>query len=90
MSRGYSLRRYCCRSDLIYHSRSNFCNSCANFLFRGKLWYTAPINGKGVIHLKKHSAFSNEFWLLKRLVRYEKCFPLLLAALIAANLLLPL
>ena len=40
--------------------------------------------------MKKHSALSNELWLLKRLVRYEKYYPLLLVSLIAANLLLPL
>lgn len=40
--------------------------------------------------MKKHSALSNVFWLLKLLVRYEHRYPLLLAALIAAKLLLPL
>lgn len=40
--------------------------------------------------MKKHSALSNELWLLKRLVGYEKYYPLLLVSLIAANLLLPL
>ncbi|MDE7218378.1 MAG: ABC transporter ATP-binding protein/permease [Oscillospiraceae bacterium] len=40
--------------------------------------------------MKKHSALSNEIWLLKLLVKYEKWYPLLLAALIAAKLLLPL
>lgn len=40
--------------------------------------------------MKKHSALSNELWLLKRLVRYEKYYPLLLVSLIAANLLLPM
>ena len=39
--------------------------------------------------MKKHSALSNEIWLLRRLVKYEKRFPLLLAALIAMKLLLP-
>lgn len=39
--------------------------------------------------MEKHSAFSNEIWLLKRLVRYEKWYPLLLVSLIAAKLLLP-
>lgn len=40
--------------------------------------------------MKKHSAFSNELLLLKLLVRYEKWYPLLLASLIVAKLLLPL
>ena len=40
--------------------------------------------------MKKHSALSNEIWLLKLLVKYEKWYPLLLTALAAANLLLPL
>ena len=40
--------------------------------------------------MKKHSALSNEFWLLRLLVRYEKRYPLLLAGLVAAKLLLPL
>lgn len=40
--------------------------------------------------MKKHSALSNVFWLLKLLIRYEHRYPLLLAALIAAKLLLPL
>ena len=40
--------------------------------------------------MKKHSALSNEIWLLRRLVKYEKRFPLLLSALIAMKLLLPL
>ncbi|MDE7261796.1 MAG: hypothetical protein K2N78_07025, partial [Oscillospiraceae bacterium] len=40
--------------------------------------------------MKKHSAFSNEIWLLKQWVKYEKWCPLVLAALIAAKLLLPL
>ncbi|MDE6588924.1 MAG: ABC transporter ATP-binding protein/permease [Oscillospiraceae bacterium] len=39
--------------------------------------------------MKKHSALSNEIWLLKRLVKYEKWYPLLLVSLIAAKLLLP-
>lgn len=39
--------------------------------------------------MKRHSAFSNEVWLLKLLVKYEKRFPLLLAALIGMKLLLP-
>ena len=40
--------------------------------------------------MKRHSALSNEIWLLRRLVKYEKRFPLLLSALIAMKLLLPL
>lgn len=40
--------------------------------------------------MKKHSALSNEIWLLKLVVRYEKRYPLLLGALAAAKLLLPL
>ena len=40
--------------------------------------------------MEKHSALSNEIWLLKLLVKYEKWYPLLLAALVAAKLLLPL
>lgn len=40
--------------------------------------------------MKQHSAFSNERWLLKLLVRYEKRYPLLLAALVTAKLLMPL
>ena len=40
--------------------------------------------------MKRHSALSNEFWLLKRLVRYEKRYPLLLASMTATKLLLPL
>ncbi len=39
--------------------------------------------------MKRHSALSNEIWLLRRLVKYEKRFPLLLSALIAMKLLLP-
>lgn len=40
--------------------------------------------------MKKYSALSNEIWLLKLLVGYEKRCPLLLVSLIAAKLLLPL
>jgi len=40
--------------------------------------------------VKRHSAFSNELWLLKLLTGYEKRYPLLLASLTAAKLLLPL
>ena len=40
--------------------------------------------------MKRHSALSNEIWLLKRLVQYEKRFPLLLGALVGMKLLLPL
>ena len=39
--------------------------------------------------MKRHSTLSNEFWLLKRMVRYDKRYPLFLLASIAAKLALP-
>lgn len=39
--------------------------------------------------MKTHSAFSNERWLLARLIRYEKHWPLQLAGLVSVKLLLP-
>lgn len=60
------------------------------FSFPGKTVLYCIQQRKGVIQVKKHSALSNEIWLLKLLVRYEKRYPLLLAGLTAAKLLLPL
>ena len=40
--------------------------------------------------MKKHSAFRNELWLIKLVSGYEKRYPLLLSATVAAKLLLPL
>jgi ATP-binding cassette subfamily B protein len=60
------------------------------FSFPGKTVLYCIQQRKGVIQVKKHSALSNEIWLLKLVVRYEKRYPLLLGALAAAKLLLPL
>ena len=40
--------------------------------------------------MKKHSVLSNELWLMRRLARYERWYPLLLSGLVAVKLLLPL
>lgn len=43
-----------------------------------------------MICVKQLSFFSNELWLIKRLARYERWYPLLLSGLVAVKLLLPL
>ena len=40
--------------------------------------------------MKRHSTLSNEFWLLRLMVRYDRRYPLFLLASIAAKLALPL
>lgn len=40
--------------------------------------------------MKKHSVLSNELWLMRRLARYERWYPLLLSGFVAVKLLLPL
>ena len=39
--------------------------------------------------MKRHSTLSNEIWLLKLMMRYDKRYPLFLLASIAAKLALP-